>query len=189
MEVLQKQNTLLLASTDEPSVSTPPLPRHSISVSNDLLQQRKADNAIKLHNEASQSISRQVSMNIQNQNSSILSRFNNRKSRNTSAEPKNPSNFGKFFIPKGLNHKRRSSEGESDKSGGVSVSKEAEQFEKELEDIMEKSVMEKIEKTQEIKKQYREQIEEIQKKKGRAIMDQLINELQKGLEEELKLAS
>ena len=180
MELLQKQNTLLLASHDEPP------PRHSISVSKELLQQRQADKAIKLHNEASQNVSRQISMNLQSQNSTMLSRFNNRKSRNISAEPKNPSNFGKIFFPSGGHHKRRSSEGESDKSGGKpSISNDAEQFEKELEEIMEQSVMEKIEKTQEIKKKYREEIEEIQKMKGNALMDQLIKELQKGMQEEL----
>ena len=177
MELLQRQNTLLLASAD------PPRPRPSLSVSHDLLQKREADKAIKLYEAASQSVSRQVSMNLQSQNSSIVSRFNNRKSRNVSAEPKPPQKFGKIFG--GGHHKRRSSEGESDRSGGGQNSKEAEQFEKELEEIMEASVMEKIEKTHEIKRKYRKQIEEIKQMKGNSLMDQLVKELERGMDEEM----
>ena len=112
-----------------------------------------------------------------------MSRFNNRKSRNVSADAKSPQKFGKIFGQG--QHKRRSSEGESDKSGGGHTSREAERFEKELEDIMEASVMEKIERTHEIKRKYRKEIEEIQAMKGNSLMDQLIKELQKGMDEEI----
>lgn len=179
MDVLQKQNNSLLADSQEPPV------RNSVSVSHDLLQQRQADRTIKLHEEASQNLSRQVSMNIHDQNNSIPNRVSTRKSRNISADHKNPRKIPKSLYKIENFHKRRSSEGESDKSGGVSLTKEAEEFEKELEQIMEQSVMEKIEKTQKIKKKYREQIEDIKKMKGNAIMDQLIQELQRAMQQEL----
>ena len=177
MEILQKQNNLLLASNEEPC----PRP----SAISGLVQQRQADKTIKQHEEATHYMSRQMSINLQSQNDSMVSRFINRKSRNISAEPKFPIKteiFGKNF----QYHKRRSSEGESDKSGGVSLTKEAEDFERELEEIMEQSVLEKIEKTQEIKKKYKSQIEEIQKMKGQ-LMDQLVKELQRGMQEELSV--
>lgn len=176
MDLLQRQNTLMLASEERPQ------PRQSSMISKDLMQKREADKAIKEHTEATQFVSRQVSMNLQSQNNSILSRVSTRKSRNVSAEPKTVQKFGNHF--NSGHHKRRSSEGESDRSGGMKISKEAEDFEKELEDIMEQSVVEKIEKTQEIKKKYKKQIEEIQKMKGN-LMDQLVKELQKCMDQEL----
>ena len=45
--------------------------------------------------------------------------------------------------------------------------------------------MEKIERTHEIKRKYRKEIEEIQAMKGNSLMDQLIKELQKGMDEEI----
>ncbi|OMJ76494.1 hypothetical protein SteCoe_24116 [Stentor coeruleus] len=178
MELFHKQNNLLLAESPPPHTA-----RSNSHMTSDLLQKREVDKTIKQFEVATHEVSRQVSMNLQNQNSTMLSRMNTRKNRNTSVDPRKSSVFHK--LPFVTHHKRRSSEGESDKSGGVSTTREAEQFEKELEEIMEESVMEKISKRQEIKKKYREQIEEIQSMGGGTVMQQLAEEMQKRMDEEL----
>jgi len=98
--VLQRQSNLLLKPE-----TTPP----------DLKQQRQADLTIKLHENNSKQLSRQVSMNLEKQNSMMMDRFKNRKNRNTSVQCKDV-NKKKMRFSMAI-HKRTSSEGESDKSG------------------------------------------------------------------------
>jgi hypothetical protein len=148
-----------------------------------LIEKRQADQTIKKNENETRMVTRQVSMDLQNQNLSFMNRFNSRKTRNISAEPKNK--LPKLKQSLNVQHKRRSSEGECDKSAGLSITKEAEAFEKELEEIMEKSVMEKIEKTMEIKKKYLDEIDEIQKMGAGQIIDQLVNQMRSAMEKEL----
>jgi len=165
--VLQRQSNLLLRPE-----TTPP----------DLKQQRQADLTIKLHENNSKQLSRQVSMNLEKQNSMMMDRFKNRKNRNTSVQCKDV-NKKKMRFSMAI-HKRTSSEGESDKSGGLKVEKQAERFEIELEKIMEESVIEKIIRSKEIKKRYQEAMNDVGKDRT-PLMEQLIKELEKNMQTEL----
>lgn len=167
MAVLQRQSNLLLKPESAP---------------NDLKQQRQADLTIKLHENTSKQQSRQVSMNLEKQNLVMMDRFKNRKVRNGSVEDRGK-NQKKMRFSMAV-HKRNSSEGESDRSGGHRVEKQAEKFEMELEKIMEESVMEKIIRSKEIKKRYHEAINDVGKD-NTPLMSQLIKELEKNMEAEL----
>ena len=176
MEVLQKQNNMLLKSKEEE-------PQHKPPAHHSLAEKRQADFTIKQNENDTRVVTRQVSMDLVNQNMSFMTRFNSRKSRNISVEPKKK--LAKYKETLENMHKRRSSEGECDRSAGLSITREAEALEKELEEIMEKSVMEKIEKTAEIKKRYNEEIQEIQKMGSGQLITQLVDQMKFAMNKEL----
>jgi hypothetical protein len=165
---LSKQSNLLLKDPKTP----------------DLKEHRKAEQEIKQFERKSEIISRQVSLNLEKQNSSVLKRFLDRKSRNTSEEAKrNPSNKGIIFKFKTTAQQRKPSEGESDVSAGSAVKNVAE-FEVELEKIMESSVLEKVTRSSEIRSKYQLAMDDIGGKSG--IFKQVTEEIKKNMEKELK---
>lgn len=116
MDILLKQNEMLLKCQETPSIQ-PKAQKPNIPVAHSLLQKRQADNTIKQYETDTKLVSRQVTFDLQSQNTQFLTRLNNRKSRNISTEPTTKNSKFRFTIQ--TQHKRRNSESECDISAGL----------------------------------------------------------------------
>ena len=148
-----------------------------------LKQLRKADLTIKLHEKNSERLSREISLNLYKQNLEISTKLKNRISKNNSPKVNEPKSCkartgkpGKFFDD---------SEDESEKSP-LTDTNTAEQLETRLEGVIESFILKKWEKSKEIKKKYKSEIQEVLNMKGGAIFTQLAAEIEKNMQTELQ---
>jgi demethoxyubiquinone hydroxylase (CLK1/Coq7/Cat5 family) len=75
---------------------------------------------------------------------------------------------------------------ESDKGGGIPRKSIADEFEEELEKLMERFVMEKLEKTSRIQSHYNHQINELKGMGSMETIQEVIKEMQKNMDRELQ---
>ncbi|CAG9314562.1 unnamed protein product [Blepharisma stoltei] len=158
-----------------------------------LTQKRVAERVIKQHDLDTSATSKEIQLNLDSQDIALEHRISSRKkNRNRSSSPRSPNKFGSFNYLDMSNissndepPKRRSTEGESDKSGGVPKPLKYEIFEKELENIMEKYVLLKIKSTHQIRKKYKEQIQDVKGMGNNEIIKQLVGEMEKSRQQEL----
>lgn len=125
----------------------------------ELSETRHAEKAIKTHNQVAQSLSKQVQLNIQNQNQGLKSRLSLRL------------------------EKRNRSLKESDVSGGPLLPGD---LDCEFEKLVEKYLVLKMEGTEEIKAQYEEQMKEIREMPSSPILEQLLSEMQARMDQEIQ---
>lgn len=172
-EILSKPHLNLSKSLGTTSVPTLDL---------GLKQLRKADLTIKLHEKNSERLSREISLNLYKQNLEISTKLKNRISKNNSpkvSEPKSckarTGRSGRFFDD---------SEDESEKSP-INNKLTVEMIENELEGVFESFILKKWEKSKEIKKKYKSEIQEVLNMKGGPIFTQLAAEIEKNMQTEL----
>ena len=121
----------------------------------DLKEKREAEQTIKQFERKSEIVSRQVSINLERQNSLVFKRCQDRKLRNGSEEKKRKSIQNPFSFELRTTALNRKVSGlNCDASAGQALVNETECFEMELERIMEDSVLEKLLRIREIKKKY-----------------------------------
>ena len=123
MDILLKQNSMLLKSEEKVLVK-PKAQKPKIPTAHSLLQKRQADNTIKQYESNTKLVSRQVTFDLQSQNTQFLTRLNNRKSRNISTEPTTKDSKFRYTIQ--TQHKRRNSDSECDISAGLKPSTDPE---------------------------------------------------------------
>lgn len=163
----------------------------------ELAQRRAAEKVIKDHDHTSNINIKQVQENLKYQNETLEHRKITRKRgysiRPRSSSPHSPPKKGGEFsflnIESGLKRtpERRSTEGESDKSGGLAKVAPNAIFDKEIEEISEKFILEKMTETGKINKHYKEQISEIKSIGGEAeIIDQIIQEMERNRANDIK---
>ena len=152
----------------------------------DLKEKREAEQTIKQFERKSEIVSRQVSINLERQNSLVFKRCQDRKLRNGSEEKKRKSLQNGFsFELRTTALNRKVPDFSFDASAGRSLVNEAEGFERELERIMEDSVLEKLMRIREIKKKYEKAIEDVGEEKG--IFKQVVDEIRKNMENDIRM--
>ena len=174
-ETLVKHNTLLIKSSSQPNSPK----------SKDLSQHRRADKSIKEHEVDSSRLSRQISLNLHNQDSNLTLKLRSRQSKLNSPTVKSCKNQTRKS--KTFRFEVVSSESESDKSAGFGISGKIE-FEDRIEDVVEKFVKEKHQKGKEIRKKYKEEIGEVLKMKGGELIDRIVENMKRNMKEEIEEA-
>jgi hypothetical protein len=174
--LLEKQNFYIPKAS-----STPNSPKNR-----DLSQHREADQRIKQHEFNCNRLSQEVSSNLFNQDSLLSLKLKNRQSKLTSPKIKSTKNH--FRKSKTFRFEAASSESESEKSGGLGISKNNEAFESKLEDVIERFIFEKMQKSKEIRKKYKEEIGQVLKMQGGCLIEKIVEQMRSDMKEEIRKA-
>lgn len=183
---------------DLASLSQHPIPEEKPKAVN-LPQQRNAEKYIKSHVDTSRDASARIQQNLKNQLTNLSDKLEARKSikkRNRSQEPtplrsRQHIRQAETSVAVTLNEieislrRSLSKDRESDRGGGIPRKSIADEFEEELEKLMERFVIEKLEKSSKIQKHYNHQIKEVKGLGGMETIQQVIKEMERNMEQEL----
>lgn len=165
-----------------------------------LPQQRAAEGIIKSHADTSRGASARIQENLKNQLVNLSEKIQARKSfrkRNRSQEPtplrsrlqmrqtETSVAVTRQEIEVSL-RRSLSKDRESDKGGGMPRKSIADEFEEELEKLMERFVIEKLEKTSRIQSHYNHQINELKGMGSMETIQEVIKEMQRSMDRELQ---
>ena len=180
LSMLKKQDSLLssgLASR-----------RHSLPFKATLKNDRAADQALKTHNETNSKAIRRAQQNLHSQYASLNNRLSARISTLRSLSPKsankgghtdkvgtsmNVTSSGKKYVTK------KSLEGESDRSAGGCKDSQ-------IEEIMEKYVIEKLQRTHDVKLRYKAGKEEVEEMGSSVMLQQVFEQMELRMNQEIK---
>ena len=127
--------------------------------------------------------SRKIQMNLASQNETIGKRLEKRKERNSSLNCKNQLSKSFGHSRKSFNFSISNETEESDVSAGGRKSTD---YERELEQVMEKYVLEKLEARNSVKRKYQEEINTLKESFGEEEFKYMQREMQKNMEKEIR---
>ena len=168
--------------------------KFNFAIASSVPETRNAEKIINTHMNDAQTTSKKLQENLKSQGDALHQRLMQRKaarSRGNSVDamPSKPKLFTKtmtdtspFIVP--ISPKNFMSQ-ESDRSGGPARNQSMEHFEEGLEKIMEKFVEEKMTTTRNIKNKYKSDIDEVKKMGQGEVVNQILLEIEKSMNEEL----